>query len=196
MGGDSVKAETYARELEAADRVAGARAREILMPEDADYEAFWKGVNEAVPDNAEALQALGRVYLFLGDVETASTYYREAMALDPAKHILYLDLGRYQMMQAMQNPAVLDSVAPLAREQFNRYLASEPEPPGPMKAWTYGMLAMMSRRSGDAETAEEYVSKAEGLDPYFQRSFGRPDMELYCPPDAVIHEVNYYLTPF
>ncbi len=37
MGGDPEKAENYAKELEAADIVAGAKAREIFMPKNADY---------------------------------------------------------------------------------------------------------------------------------------------------------------
>ncbi len=46
MGGDPEKAEKYANELEVADVIAGAKAREILMPEDADYVAFWEDIIE------------------------------------------------------------------------------------------------------------------------------------------------------
>ena len=61
MGGNPEKAEKYAGELEEADLIAGAKARELLMPEDADYVTFWKEIIEEYPENADANQALGRV---------------------------------------------------------------------------------------------------------------------------------------
>jgi len=196
MGGDREKAEMYTRELEEADLVSGAKAREILMPDDADYEAFWKGINEKAPDNADAVQALGRVYLFNGDFEKASKCFEDAIGLDPSKNFLYLDLGRYQLMQAMQDPAALDSVAPMIQVEFDKFLNAKPEPYNTQKAWTYGMLAMISRRTGNTEESDAYLEKATQLDPYFSRSFGRPGIKLFCPPDVVIHEQGYYMTPF
>ena len=134
MGGDTEKAEKYAGELEEADLVYGAKAREILMPEDADYVAFWKEIVEKDPENADALQALGRVYLFMENIDDATNCYQKAIDLDPSKNVLYLDLGRYYMMGAMRNPAILDSVAPMIEEQFNKFLTFTPEPIKPMKA--------------------------------------------------------------
>ncbi len=196
MGGNKEKAKKYAAELEAADLIAGAKAREILMPDDADYEAYWKGILEKVPDNADAIQALGRVYLFEGDFDEAAARFQQAIDLDPSKNVLYLDLGRYQLMQAMQNPAVLDSVAPLVQTEFDKYLNSSPEPLNPMKAWTYSKLAMIAHRTGDAEKAEGLMETAKQLDPYHSQAFGTPGMDQYCPPDQVIHEQRYYMSPF
>ena len=196
MGGDKEKAEKYAAELEASDLISGAKAREILMPDDADYEAYWKGILEKVPDNADAIQALGRVYLFEGDFDEAAARYQQAIDLDPSKNILYLDLGRYQLMQAMQNPAVLDSVGPLVKTEFDKYLNSSPKPLNPMKAWAYSKLAMIAHRTGDPEKAEGLMEKAKQLDPYHSQAFGTPGMDQYCPPDQVIHEQRYYMSPF
>lgn len=196
MGGDKSKAEKYAKELEEADLVSGAKAREILMPEDADYEAFWKNILEQVPGNADALQALGRIYFFMGNFDEAAGYYQQAIKLDQSKSVLYLDLGRYQLMTAMQNPSLLDSVAPLVQLQFDNYLATEPEPLNPMKAWTISKLGMISRRTGDEKGAEALMKQARELDPYHSAAFGRPGMKAYCPPGEVIHEHIYYLSPF
>ena len=44
MGGDPSIAEKYVQELEAADIAIGAKAREIVLPEDADYIEFWKKI--------------------------------------------------------------------------------------------------------------------------------------------------------
>ncbi len=195
-GGDPEKAEKYAKELEDADMVYGAKAREILMPEDADYVAFWKGVLAKVPENADALQALGRVYLFMEDIDEAKKYYQEAMDLDPSKNDLYIDLGRYYVMTAMQNPKLLDSVAPLIEEQFNRYLNSKPEPINPMKAWTYFQMTMINHQLGNEEAAKKYGALAKDLDPFHSFASGKPGKAIYCPPDEVVHEQGYYLSPF
>lgn len=196
MGGNPEKAEKYARELEEADLIAGAKAREILMPEDADYEKFWKEIVNKNPDNADAFQALGRVYLLTEKIDDAKKCYQKAIELDPSKNDLYLDLGRYYFMMAMQNSAVLDSVAPLIKEQFNKYLNFIPEPINPMKAWTYSFLSLISRRAGNLEEADRYMGMAKELDPFYSPAFGKPGKAIYCPPDVVVHDQGYYLTPF
>jgi len=196
MGGDPEKAEKYAVELEEADLVAGAKARELLMPEDADYETFWKKIVEKEPGNADANQALGRVYLFMENIDEAKNYYQKAIDLDPSKNALYLDLGRYYMMMAMQNPALIDSVAPFIEVQFNKFLNFTPEPINPMKAWAYGTLSMINHRAGNKELAEKYKGMAKELDPFYSRASAKPGRAIYSPPDVVIHDQGYYLSPF
>lgn len=196
MGGDPEKAEKYAGELEDADLIAGAKAREILMPEDADYVTFWKGIIEKDPENADAHQALGRIYLFMENIDEAKNYYQKAIDLDPSKNALYLDLGRYYMMMAMQNPALIDSVAPFIEVQFNKFLNFTPEPINPMKAWAYGTLSMINHRAGNEELAEKYKGMAKELDPFYSRASAKPDRAIYSPPDVVVHDQGYYLSPF
>ena len=196
MGGNHEKAEKYASELEDEDLISGAKARELLMPEDADYVAFWNEIIENNPENADALQALGRIYLFMENIDEATNYYQEAIDLDPSKNVLYLDLGRYYMMMAMQNPGLIDSVAPFVEEKFKKYLNFTPEPINPMKAWAYGQLAMIDRRSGNVDAADKYVGMAIELDPFYSHAFGKPGKAIYCPPDVVVHDQGYYLSPF
>ncbi|NOR86170.1 MAG: tetratricopeptide repeat protein, partial [Bacteroidales bacterium] len=196
MGGDLTKAEQYTRELESANSIAGAKAREILMSEDADYVAFWNSIIQENPENTDAHQALGRVYLFNGDFKQAEKQYKKAIQLDANKNALYLDLGRYFVMQAMQNQDVLDSLAPLAEEQFNKYLNANPKPVQPMKAWTYGSMAMIGRRAGNKEQAAKNIEMAKALDPFFTPAFGKPYGGLFTPPEAIIHFQTYYLSPF
>jgi tetratricopeptide (TPR) repeat protein len=196
MGGDKEKAEKYAKELEESDLISGAKAREILMSEDADYEKFWKEIVEKIPENADAHQALGRVYLYQGDFDEASKCYQKAMALDKTKNDLFIDLGRYHLMSAMQNPAIMDSVAPLIVEQFNNYLNSTPEPNNSMKAWTYINLARVSSRTGNKEVAKKQIKQAETLDPFHSNASGKPGKALCSPPDVVVHQQRYFLSPF
>ncbi|MBE0636885.1 MAG: tetratricopeptide repeat protein [Bacteroidales bacterium] len=196
MGGDPEKAEKYAGELERADMIAGAKARELLMAEDADYETFWKEIIEKNNKNADAHQALGRVYLFVGNIDEATICYQKAIDLDPSKNDLYLDLGRFYMMMAMQNPALTDSVAPLVEKEFNKFLNFTPEPKNPMKAWAYSILSMINRRTGNVEVADKFLIMAKELDPFFSPISGKPGIKLYSPPDVVVHDQGYYLSPF
>ena len=196
MGGDPEKAEKYAAELEEADLIAGAKARELLMPDDADYVAYWMEIIEENPGNADAQQALGRVYLFTENIDEATKSYQKAIDMDASKNVLYLDLGRYYMMMAMQNPAILDSVAPMIEGQFNKFLTFTPEPIKPMKAWAYSILSMINRRTGNMEAADKFLAKAKELDPFFSPVSGKPGIALYSPPGLVVHEQNYYLSPF
>jgi len=196
MGGDKDKAEKYTTELEKTNLIAGAKAREIMMAEDADYEAYWEAIIEKAPQNAEAIQALGRVYLFMGEIDKAKEQYEKAIGMDALKNELYLDLGRYYMMMAMQGQVSIDSIAPEVEECFNKYLNFDPAPIKPMKAWTYGQLAMIYGRSGKAEEAEKWMELADESDPFYSKAFGKPGMLLFSPPDLIFHEQNYYLSPF
>ena len=196
MGGDPEKAKKYAVELEEADLVAGAKARELLMPEDADYETFWKEIAEKEPENAAVNQALGRVYLFMENIDEAKNYYQKDIDINPSKNALYLYLGFYFMMRHIKNPDLLDSVAPFIEVEFNKFLNFTPEPINPMKAWAYGTLAMINHRAGNKEVAEKYKGMAKELDPFYSRASAKPDRTIYSPPDVVVHDQGYYLSPF
>jgi len=139
---------------------------------------------------------LGRVHLFEENFDKGSEYYQKAIGLDPSKNALYLDLGRYHLMVAMQNPALLDSVAPLIDEQFQKYLNSTPEPINPMKAWVYRKLATINKRTGNTDMGEKYINMANELDPFHTPATGKPGKAICCPPDVIVHEQGYYLSPF
>jgi tetratricopeptide (TPR) repeat protein len=195
-GGDKAKAENYAAMLEGTNLVAGAKAREILMPEDADYIEFWTNIADQVPTNADAHQALGRIYLFYDQIQQAEICYNDAMKIDPAKNTCMLDLGRYYLMMAMQNPAILDSVGPIIKGHFENYLNSSPEPCNPMKAWTYSKMAMIDNYSGNTQSAESNSSTAGQLDPFHSTAFGKPSALLFAAPSEKVHEQSYYFSPF
>lgn len=196
IGGDTEKAEKYAKELESEDLIYSAKAREILMPEDANYETFWKEIVEKNNKNADAHQALGRVYLFMDNIDEATNCYQKAIDLDPSKNDLYLDLGRYYMMMAMQNPALTDSVSPFIEEQFNKFLNFSPKPIKPMRAWAYSILSMINSNTQNVEAADKFLTMAKDLDPFFSPISGKPSIVLYCQPDVVVHNQGYYLSPF
>lgn len=196
MGGDSAKAEKYVRELEEADVVFGAKAREIVMPEDANYIEFWQKIEEKQMDNADVQEALGRVCLYYENIEEATKYFEKAISLNAKKNILYVELGRYYLMQAMQNPAKLDSLAPLIKNAFETYLKSQPEPINPMKAFVISKLAMIKFRTGDKEGGNKLHEEAMTLDPYYSKAFGAPSQIQFDPPDEISRVHAYFSRPF
>jgi tetratricopeptide (TPR) repeat protein len=196
MGGDSVKAEKNVRELEEADVVFGAKAREMVMPEDANFIEFWQKIEEMQIDNADVYEAMGKVYLYKNNIVEATKYFEKAITLNSKKNILYVDLGRYYLMQAMQNPAKIDSMTLLIENAFETYLNSQPEPINPLKAFVIGTLAMIKFRTGDEEGGNKLYEEATILDPYFSKAFGTPGQILFDPPNEISHFHGYFFRPF
>jgi len=196
MGGDSDEAEKYVRELEKADFEFGAKAREILMPEEANHVVFWKNIKKDQMNNDVILEALGRAYLNTNNVEEAIKSFEKAKDLNPKKNILYVDLGRYYMMQAMQNPGKLNSVFPMIENSFESYLNSQPEPINPLKAFVLGQLAKIKFRMDDKESGNKYHEKATALDPNYSKAFGTPSQILFDPPYDISRVHGYFFRPF
>ena len=178
MGGDSKEAEKYAQKLEDLDVVNGAKARELLLPEDASRIEFWQKIKENRADNPDLEESLGKAYLYEGNLEEAINCFERAISLDSTMNILHADIGRYYLMQAMQNPAKLDSVKPLITNEFEIYLNSKPEPANHLKAYVIGQLANINFRVGENEKGNNLLAEANKLDPYFSKYshtyFSRP----------------------
>lgn len=196
MGGDPAKAEQYAEELEKADAVYGAMAREMMLPDDADRIAFWKKVLEENTDNADVLERLGKAYLYEQKEDEGIPYLNEAMRIDPGKATLHLDIGRHYMYQAMRDRGKLASLAPKIEEAFNAYLQSKPEPINPIKAWAKGHLAMVEFQTGDKESGDKLRKEAETLDPNYSKATAIPGKILFTPPDEIPRGFSYFSRPF
>ena len=194
MGGDPSKAEAYARQLEEMDEVYGAKARELLLPDDADRLEFWQKVLENNQDNADVLEQLGKAYLYQDKVEQGVKYLEEAMKTDPEKEILLLDLARYHIMTVQRDERLKDTALPLAEEAINRYLDSEPILP--LKAYALGLLANVKWGLGDNKGAEELIEEAKAIDPYFSKASGVPPLVLFAKPDEISHHHAYFSRPF
>ena len=196
MGGNPQKAKLYADELQNSDGVFGALGNEILMPEDADYIAYWENILEKYPENEQVKESLGTTHLYSGNVEEAGKYYGEVIDGNPKKVRLYLNLGRYYMMQIMQGAATADSMAPLIEKEFNKYLNSSPEPNNSMKAWVKSHLSKIKYHAGQEETGKLLQEEANTLDPYHSRATGLPDQALFCKPGEAVSNIGYFFRPF
>ena len=194
MGGDPLQAESYAGQLEEMDAVCGAKARELLLPYDADRIEFWQNVLENNPDNSDVLEQLGKACLYQDQVEQGVNYLEEAMTMDPEEEILLLDLARYHIMTVQGDEKLKDTALPLAEEAINRYLDSEPILP--LKAYALGLLAQIKFTLGDNEEAEELLAEAEAIDPYFSKAFGVPPLVLFTEPDEICRHHAYFSRMF
>lgn len=196
MGGDSLKADTYAKQLEKIDEMYGAKARELLLPEDVDRIEFWKKIKENHANDADVHEALGKAYLYKNNIDEASKCFEKAISLDSTKNNLHVDIGRYYLMQAMQNRVQLDSVAYLIENAFEIYLNSKPEPINPLKAFVIGKLASVKFRIGDKENGNKLQVEANTLDPNYSKAFATPSQILFNSPDAISRVHVYFTRPF
>jgi len=196
LGGDSAKAEKYIRELEEADVVCGAKAKEIVLPEDANRVEFWQKVKKSQISDANVHETLGKAYLQTGNDEEAIKCFENAINLNSVKNFLYLDLGKYYMMQAMRNPESVDSLSKLINNTYETYLNSQPEPINPLKAFAVGKLAMIKFKTGDKESGIKLQKEALSFDPYYSKAFGTPSQILFDPPDRIIYVHEYFFRLF
>ncbi|HEY5621017.1 MAG TPA: tetratricopeptide repeat protein [Pontiella sp.] len=196
IGGNPAKAEMYTKELEEADPVFGAMAREIIMPDDADYIAFWTEVLENNRNNTDVLERLGKAYLYKNQPEQGIEYLKEAIRMDAGKNSLHLDIGRYYMYQAMRDPQSLEASAPKIEEAFNAYLQSKPDPINPMKAYVKYHLSAIRQHMGDTDAAVQLRNEAEALDPNGSKATGVPSPILFTPPNELPRVFTYYSRPF
>lgn len=193
-GGDKSKAEQYAKKLEEMNEIFGAKARAILMPEEADYVGYWQKVLEKHEGNAEVLKELGRTYLFKGQVDDGVKCFEEAVRIDPGQNILILDLARYHALTGVRDEKLRDTAWPSAEKAFKRYLDSEPIPP--LKAFALNLLSRIKREMGDQEGADGLREKAETIDPYYSRATGVPSPNLWIPLGEISRNHRYLFSPF
>ncbi|MFH1936586.1 MAG: hypothetical protein ABIK52_03360, partial [Bacteroidota bacterium] len=196
MGGDSVKATTYAAKLKEMDPYFGAKATLDLAPEETDQVAFWKEYQAIHGDTPDVLKEIGIACLYQDDPENAKHYFSKAIEMDSSKQILLLDLARYFMTGVMQNKDLADSLLPISALYVKQYLASDPAPVIPLQAYATGMLVKTEMFTGHKEEAEALMEKAKSLDPYFSRAFGIPGPSIFEPPDKISYHFTSFFRPF
>lgn len=193
-GGDRAKAEQYAKKLQEMDKIYGARANAILMPDDADHVEYWKTIQKEHEGNPDVLVELGRAYLIKGLAEHGVDCYEEALKIDPERDLLLLDLARYYGMSGMRDEKNKETFLPLAEKMFRRYLDTEPITP--LKAFATRHLANLKRIMGDKEEAEKLFLDAETIDPFVSQAFGVPNLALFVLPGEIPHSHRYLFTPY
>jgi len=194
LGGDKEQAEHYAGIMKHGDEYYAAKAELLINQE--DELNFWLSYLESHNSTPELMEDIAAAYVYEEDPVNAEKYYNEAIALDPSRNYLILNMARYYMYQVMQDQSLSDSLLPIAASYVNKYLDSNPEPIIPMKAYALGMLAKTKMFSGDKEEGMELMDQAKKLDPYFSRASGLPGMSEFDPPDQIIPRYASFFRPF
>ena len=196
MGGDRAKAEVIVDGMKSDDKTYYAMAQAKLLSDTANLVAYWQKVGQETGMNPGVLEELGRAYLLKSDTENGVKYFKEAIQADHSKKYLTMNLVRYYLMAAQQNPSVKETHLQSATELVNGYLQSNPEPIPPLKAYAYSTLSMINMFSGDQDAAKKYRELADSIDPFCSKATGMaPDM-LYCRPDEVKIQYNSFFMPF
>lgn len=198
LAGDPEKAEQHASYLEKKDAYFSMLARAVMLPDSLSRVDFWKEKMETAGKDTRIGVKLGKAYLLDGKIEKALPLFENAMKVDPANNILLLHIARYHMYLAMRDQNMAEEAIPLAEEAIGKYLASEPEPNAPYKAWALGKLALFNRFKGDQKEFERLNKKALELDPAFSKATGLPGPDLYTPPGELYRSGDYesFLRPF
>jgi len=195
-GGDPARAEKYTQELEDADVVLGAQAREMMLPEGTNLIVFWQKVMQGNPGNADVLERLGKACFYEDKDKQGIDYITQAIQLDAGKNILHLDIARYYMYQAMRDRDKLEKLAPKMEEAYRAYIDSKPKPVDSMLAYAKGSLGRIKAHTGDRELANKLLKEAKALDPNFSKATGVPDQNLFIPPDQIPRGFVYFTRPF
>jgi len=194
-GGSREEAIKYAGLTADCNQIEGLKAYAFTLPADGNLLNYWLEIYDTYDANATILEELGRAYLLEGELEKGRQYIEEAIAMDAEKSILYIDLGRAYMMNAMENQNH-DTGAEAIR-MYQRYISSNPDATNPMKAYLYRMIAVTGKRiTGNEELANNFMKKQEETDPFCSRAFGAPSPNLFIPPDEIPTASAYYSRPF
>lgn len=194
MGGDPVKAEEYAKKLEQYDEVIGAKARALLMPEDADYVAFWNTILEKHQGDSRVLEELGKTHFKMRNGDEGVKYLRDAIKANPELAHLYLDISRYYLYSIMSDRSLIETYLPLFEIAINDFLATDPV--APLKAWATGWLGRLKSNAGNKEDGEELAKQAESIDPYYSKATAIPSADLFIPPGEIPYTHSYLFQPF
>lgn len=196
MGGDSAQAAYYAGKLSETNAYFGARAREVLAPEETDLVKFWENEIAGNGRTPELLYRAAIAGILAGNPGVAEKYYNEVKSRDPSANLLQLQLGRYHMMKVMQNRELASTELPAAITCFEKYLQTLPEPVVPLKAYTLGLMARANMFLGNREEGEKLQQQATAIDKYFSRASGVPNLLLFEPPDKICHHYFSFFSPF
>ena len=190
LGGDRGKAEMHAAELLNYDSVWAARAEAILLDGKEELLDFWLRIAASQGDDPLLQQELGRAYLAGGNVQQADSCFRKAMACDPKKCILLVDLARFHIKGLQRDQDRAPEHLSAAENYLLEYIRTEPV--NPHKAWCCAKLSWLKDLAGETEEGAKLLEEAEQLDMRFSREDAPPSMLLFIPPGEVYQEFESY----
>ena len=175
LGGDQIRAKHHVEALEKRSPVDGAVARCSFSLENEPEKklALWNDLAQKLGKDPRVHENLAREYALGGNVEKATVHADKALALDPTRGKILLDLTLAFGLKRKLEPA----------EHFaRRYLALDPPGPISLRAWTHMVLGRIQQMGGNKEASAESLKKARELDPYCWFTMSPPPEQLFEAP--------------
>jgi len=174
FGGDAAKAETMLAALKTESPVDGAVARSAVLGDKSDEVlALWNKIVAAHGDQAAAHVGLAQALLSAKESVKATAEVERAVELD-GKHIrVYLDMARMAGMRGEYEPATA---------AVKKFLAANPAPAAPMRAYGTFLLAAIEKRQQHNEQAEELMQEAREIDAHVWTTLVPPPEVLFENP--------------
>jgi len=194
LGGDSLLAQQQASELAELDPIMGARANELLLPDEINRIAYWKDLLNTYPDDAMIIEQLGKAYLYENQVEEGMRQLELAHKTAPGNHLLLLDMARFYLMTSRQDTSQVMTALPRAASAIYRYLDTMPI--NPLRAFAVNMLSWVKTGLDLEQEAAELRLEAAELDPSVSKAFGVPPSLLFSGLEEVSHYHSYFFRPF
>ncbi|MBI4878631.1 MAG: tetratricopeptide repeat protein [Planctomycetes bacterium] len=171
LGGDRDKAEAQVKALEARSPVLGTKARcDFSVEEPAERIALWQGLAEKLSQDPAVHENLAHEYARSGDDDKAVAEADRALALDPARVRVLLDVGL-----ALGHAKSLDPAETLVQ----RYLDNAGSEPAALRAYGQFLLGKLQDMKGDKEAIGAALKKAREIDPYCWFTMQPPAPELF-----------------
>ncbi|MGE0758715.1 MAG: tetratricopeptide repeat protein, partial [Pirellulaceae bacterium] len=123
---------------------------------------------EALAQEHRAIQSA-----WTGNIDAAARHAERALALNPPRAHVWLELSRALALQKQWEPA----------EKFARaYLEAAPPPPLALRAWMTMALGKIQQMKGDTAAAKESMQRAKQLDPSVWFTMSPPPEALFEAP--------------
>lgn len=163
LGGNKKKA---AKVLEPLTKINPAYAA-VIKADDIDYEkqqdrlTFLTPVLSSNPNEVSVVEAVSKIYQYLGDLDKAEVYARKALTLNTHNHTQVIDLARAWQRQ--------ENGLPRAEAWLKSYLQQDGLPNG-LRAYALGVLANLYEKQGRIELAKNTRDTAKELDAYSDKT--------------------------
>ena len=174
FGGDTAKADALLTALDTESPVDGATARAATLGDQTDEAlALWKKTVAANANDAAAHAGLAQALLAAKEPEKATAEVQRAVELDGKRIRVYLDLARTAGMRG----EFADATAAV-----KSYLAANPAPAAPLRAYGTFLLAAIEKRQQHHDQAEKLLQEARDIDAHVWTTLVPPPEILFDPP--------------
>lgn len=158
LGGDRKKAEQHVVALEELSPVHGAEARcDFSDDSPAAKVTLWTDLAERLESEPRVHENLARQRARAGEVDKAIESVDRAIALDPQRSQVLLDVALILALDGQLEPA---------EKLVSRFLAQKPGPARGLQAYASMMLGRIRTMAGDQEAGNDLLARARELDSY------------------------------